>query len=169
MENVMFKVLENQFMEAIYLGNIYCHLQMAEVEGVKSFFTICVSPGNYAVSPIPTNLDFIQMYGLSQTLMAQYINDLKSKGYVYLNEEYEEKKETLDLLKDKFLLENPNIEGSQLKFAWHAYKIQNLDNYSIYIIDKFTLIKKYTEDTIDPDFPLDKLSYFYKDLYSKIF
>lgn len=145
LEHIMFYLIKDDFFEGVYQDNIYCRLQFAEVEGVKSFFTICYSIENLFISSNPTNLDILEFKNLKNTYIGRKVQQLKKEGYIYLNEEYMSLLKEVEHLKETFLEKNGSLEGEELKFAWRNYKLQNLDDYSIYILDKLSHIRKSTE------------------------
>lgn len=144
----MFYLIKDDFFEGIYQNNIYCRLQFADVENVKSFFTICYSIENLFISSNPINIDILEFNNLKKTYIGKQVQQLKSMGYIYLNEEYMSLLSEVDKLKENFLERNENLEGDELKFAWRNYKLQNLDDYSIHILDKLSHIRKAAENNI---------------------
>lgn len=138
----MFYLIKDDFCEGVYQENVYCRLQFAEVEGVKSFFTICFSIDNLFISSNPINLDILEFDKLKKTYIGKQVLSLKQQGFTYLNEDYSNLLKKVEELKEYFLVKNGELEGKDLNFAWRNFKLQNLDDYSIYILDKLSHIKK---------------------------
>lgn len=144
----MLTLVKEQHIEGMYFSSVYGRIDIVDFDGKKAFMSIALSPGNGLIDPNPFNTDFTFLPNLASTLLSKNIEILKQQGYIYINEIYVPLLFTLNEMKVKFL-EKHEHSNLDIKTLWYQYKLINLENFEIEMIDQLKSVENTIYKAID--------------------